>query len=122
MNKVILGVVVVISIFILAVMWLFAGFVVNISSVSPWLSWMQWFSAFRYASNVLLINEFKGLSFCKADMSSMCPITGEYVLDKQSIDYATAWDLWKYFLGLTLMTVTFLTLAFIQLLCVKKRQ
>lgn len=101
-------------------MMVFSGFLVKLASVFKWLSWLQWISALRYASNVLTINEFQGLRFCLSNQTNICPMTGEEVLTDRGIDHGTAWDLWKNFLILALMTVVFFTLAFIQLLRIKK--
>ncbi|CAF4782215.1 unnamed protein product, partial [Rotaria sp. Silwood2] len=38
---------------------MFSGFLIDLSSIFSWLSWIQWINAFRYASNVLTINEFQ---------------------------------------------------------------
>ncbi|UJR14432.1 hypothetical protein I4U23_001429 [Adineta vaga] len=43
---------------IFVIMLVFSGFIVELASVFKWLSWIQWISAFRYASNVLTVNEF----------------------------------------------------------------
>lgn len=93
---------------------------VDLSSVFSWLSWIQWISAFRYATNVVLINELQGLKFCLANMTNVCPTTGEDVLNKQALDHTNAWDLWKYFFGLTMMALAFLIIAFVQLSRIKK--
>jgi hypothetical protein len=53
-------------------------------------------------------------------MTNICPLTGEQVLNQLNIDHAKDWDMWKYFLGLTIMAMTFLILAYIQLLRIKK--
>jgi len=110
------------TLLILTIMMIFSGFLVQLSSVSPWLSWMQWISAFRYAQNVLLINELKGLTFCLPTMSYICPTTGENILTDQLIDHNSSWDLWKYFLGLVLMSVFFVILAFVQLLRLRRQK
>ncbi len=103
------------------IMMIFSGFIVDLETVFPWLSWIQWISAFRYASNVLTINEFRHLILCQVtNMTNVCLLTGEQVLDQRNLDYAKNWDIWKYFLGLTIMAMTFLILAYIQLLRIKK--
>lgn len=101
-------------------MMVFSGFLVELSSIFSWLSWIQWISAIRYASNVLTINEFRHVHFCLSNMSDICPQSGSAVLSRLSLDHKTDWDLWKYFLALSLMTITFLILAFIQLYRIKK--
>jgi hypothetical protein len=103
------------------IMMVFTGFLVDLATVFRWLSWIEWISAFRYASNVLTINEFRHLILCQAtNMTNICPLKGEKVLNKLNLDHAKDWDMWKYFLGLTIMAMTFLILAYIQLIRIKK--
>jgi len=99
---------------------IFSGFMVDLSSVFNWLSWIQWISPFRYASNMLTINEFRNITFCLLNMTNDCPMTGKEVLEQKKIDYKTDWDMWKNFLAITIMTLAFFILAFIQLLRMKK--
>ncbi|CAF1684025.1 unnamed protein product, partial [Rotaria magnacalcarata] len=82
------------------VMMLFSGFILDLSSVFGWLSWIQWISACRYASNILIINEFQGLTFCQPNNTHICPITGEQVIDDLDLPHGTAWDLWRNFIAL----------------------
>ena len=101
-------------------MMMFTGYLADLRNIFNWLSWIQWISAFRYASNVIVVNEFQGLTFCMANLTSVCPVTGEDILREQGLDYTGAWDLWKHFLALTTMALVFLVLAFLQLIRVKK--
>ena len=103
------------------IMLVFSGFLIDIGSIFNWLSWIQWISAFRYSLNVVAINEFRGnITFCLANATDVCPLTGSDVLTKRGLDHANDWDLWKNFLALSLMAVTFLLLAYIQLIRIKK--
>lgn len=101
-------------------MMIFSGFIVELTSIFNWLSWIQWISAFRYASNMLTINEFRNITFCLANMTHICPMTGKDVLEEKKLDYKTDWDMWKNFFALTMMTLIFLLLTFIQLVRMKK--
>ena len=101
-------------------MMMFSGFLIDLASIFDWLSWIQWISAFRYASNVLTINEFKGLRLCLPNLTDICPFTGEAVLDKRGLAHEHAWDLWKHYLALTIMSILFFALAYIQLVRTKK--
>jgi ATP-binding cassette subfamily G (WHITE) protein 2 len=102
-------------------MVIFCGFLIDLASVFVWLSWIQWISAVRYALNVLVINEFRSnITFCLANATSICPLTGSDVLDMRGLDHATDWDMWKYFFALCTMVLTFLVLAYIQLVRIKK--
>ncbi len=110
----------IIAILICVVMMMFSGFLIDLASVFNWLSWIKWISAVRYASNILTINEFQGLTFCLANLTDICPITGEEILDKRALSHADAWDLWKNFMALTVMAIIFFILAYIQLVRTKK--
>ncbi|CAF3365295.1 unnamed protein product [Rotaria socialis] len=101
-------------------MMVFSGFLIKLTSMFNWLSWIQWISAFRYASNVLTINEFQGLKLCLPNQTDVCPVMGEDVLNDRGIDHGTAWDLWKNFFALTMMTTIVFVLAYIRLLRIKK--
>ncbi|MES1911532.1 MAG: hypothetical protein MHM6MM_003948 [Cercozoa sp. M6MM] len=64
----------------------FSGFLVNLDSISPAISWIQWISVFKYIYEVLAVNEFDGATFsCTQDqlVQGVCPITrGEQVLGR----------------------------------------
>lgn len=116
------GVAAIVMIVVCILMLVFSGYMVEINSVLPWLSWLQWLSATRYASNILVINEFKDLTFCQSNSTTFCPLSGKALLTKQALDHQTDWDLWKHVLALFLMTVTFFLLALMQLFRTKKRK
>lgn len=99
---------------------IFSGFLVKISSVLGFLEWIQYFSIFRYASNILSINEFRGLTFCMQNHTNICPRTGEDVLTEWEIEHDTNWDLWKNFVALGAMSIGFLALTYLQLRFMKK--
>jgi hypothetical protein len=101
-------------------MMLFSGFLINLASIVPVLRWIQWLSVFRYASNVLAINEFRNLTLCLSSDTEMCFMKGEDVLSRRHISYSTTWDVWKNILALLLISAAFLLMAYIQLLRMKK--
>jgi ATP-binding cassette subfamily G (WHITE) protein 2 len=103
-------------------MMVFGGFLVEISSVVNFLSWIKWISIFRYSFNIININEFSGLQLCiKEGNSTICSINGTSIIHNVShIEYETQWDLWKNFVALGSMAVIFFMLAYIQLLRMKK--
>jgi ATP-binding cassette subfamily G (WHITE) protein 2 len=101
-------------------MMLFSGFLIDLSSIVSFLRWIQWLSVFRYASNVLAINEFRNLTLCLSSHSDTCLITGETILSQRHITYSTSWDIWKNILALLLIILIFFLMAFIQLLRIKK--
>lgn len=107
-------------ILICIIMVMFAGLLLDINSVFNWLSWLEWVSVCRYASNALTINEFEGLRLCLPNNTLICPTTGEQILDDLNIDHAQSWDLWKNFVAMAVMTVFLFILAYIQLLRIKK--
>jgi ATP-binding cassette subfamily G (WHITE) protein 2 len=47
-------------------------------------------------------------------------ITGEEYLDQQGIDHGTQWEIWQNIMALGFMAVGIMTLAFIQLVRIKK--
>ena len=101
-------------------MMLFSGFLIDLSSIVAFIRWIQWISVFRYASNVLAINEFRNLTLCLSSHTDICLMTGEEILSRRHISYATSWDIWKNILALLLIIVTFFIMAYIQLLRIKK--
>ncbi|CAF4060834.1 unnamed protein product [Rotaria sp. Silwood2] len=118
----IFAVALIVVILVLVIMMMFSGFLVDLSSIFSWLSWIQWISAFRYASNVLTINEFQGLTFCLPNQTDFCPVTGDEILDKRGLAHDNAWDLWKNFFALTVMAMLLLIFAYIQLVRIKKNK
>jgi hypothetical protein len=100
-------------------MMVFSGLLVELANVFSFLRWIQWISAFRYAANVLTINEFRNTRFCPNNFTSFCQ-SGNEILREESIDYTSNWDMWKYFIFLTMMAVIFFILAYIRLLLIKK--
>ncbi|CAF1166468.1 unnamed protein product [Adineta steineri] len=110
----------VIVVLIFVVMMIFSGFIVDLASLYSWIAWLKWLSAFRYASNLLTINEFRDITFCLANMTSVCPTNGTNILKNRQIDYQTGWDRWLNIVVLAAMAVAFYVLAFIQLIRMKK--
>ncbi|CAF4391867.1 unnamed protein product, partial [Rotaria magnacalcarata] len=97
------------------VMLVFTGYLVDLTNVVKFLAWIKWVSLFRYASNVITINEFTHLKLCLMNNASVCLMKGEHILDNHKIDYDTTWDLWKNFVALAAITFFFFALTFIQL-------
>jgi hypothetical protein len=120
MKLYLLGVALFVVIFSYMIMFLFTGVFIALESISNWLSWIQWISAFRYSFNVLVVNEFHNITFCVANFTDICPMMGSVVLRKLALDYVTDWDIWKHVFGLTIMALTFFVLAYIQLFRIKK--
>jgi ATP-binding cassette subfamily G (WHITE) protein 2 len=115
-----LAVALIVLVLVFVIMMVFSGFLVDLASVFSFLRWIQWISAFRYASNVLYINEFRNLHFCLSNNTNICPVSGNHILHERSIDHASNWDLWKYFFALTLMAAISFLFSYIKLLLIKK--
>ncbi|XP_005109370.3 broad substrate specificity ATP-binding cassette transporter ABCG2 [Aplysia californica] len=45
-------------------MMLFSGLLINVSDLGDWISWIKYFSIFRFGLNALNVNELKGQRFC----------------------------------------------------------
>ena len=101
-------------------MMLFSGFLIDLTSIATYLRWMQWVSVFRYASNLLAINEFRNFTLCLLPERKMCSFTGEQVLSERHISYTGSWDIWMNLLALSSIALTFFVLAYIQLVRMKK--
>jgi len=106
----------IIVVFIFVVMMVFSGFLIDLNSIFSFLRWIQWVSAFRYATNLLTINEFRNLIFYSENNIQ----TSEQILTQHDISYTTNWDIWKNLLALIVTIMTFLIMAYIQLLRMKK--
>ncbi|CAF4479642.1 unnamed protein product [Rotaria sp. Silwood2] len=102
------------------IMMLFSGLLINIESILSFLRWIQWISVFRYASNVLAINEFRNLTLCLPYDTDQCSMKGEEILTRRHISYTTTWDIWKNIFALLLISGTFFIFTYIQLLRIKK--
>ncbi|KAM8928326.1 LOW QUALITY PROTEIN: broad substrate specificity ATP-binding cassette transporter ABCG2-like [Lycaon pictus] len=106
-------------------MMIFSGLLVNLRTVGPWLSWLQYLSIPRYGYAALQYNEFLGQNFCPGvnvttnNTCSYAVCTGEEFLLNQGIELSP-WGLWKNHVALGCMIVIFLTIAYLKLLFLKK--
>ncbi|KAM7155346.1 broad substrate specificity ATP-binding cassette transporter ABCG2 isoform 6-T6 [Molossus nigricans] len=106
-------------------MMIFSGLLVNLRTIVPWLSWLQYFSIPRYGYAALQHNEFLGQNFCpglNVTANSTCSFaicTGEQFLMNQGIDLSP-WGLWRNHVALASMIVIFLTIAYLKLLFLNK--
>ncbi|XP_055468528.1 broad substrate specificity ATP-binding cassette transporter ABCG2-like isoform X1 [Psammomys obesus] len=109
------------------VMMIFSGLLVNLRTIEPWVSWLQYFSIPRYGLTALQHNEFLGQDFCpglNTTTNSTCVnsytiCTGDDHLKNQGIDLSP-WGLWKNHVALACMIIIFLTIAYLKLLFLKK--
>ncbi|CAN2388986.1 cholesterol efflux [Pristimantis euphronides] len=107
-------------------MIIFSGLLVNLTSIMSWLSWLKYFSIPRYGLTALQANEFPGLFFCRNSTVTGCNAsspnlltTGDDYLANQGIEYSS-WGLWQNHLALAIMTLIFLTIAYLKLKFMKK--
>ncbi|CAO2605131.1 Broad substrate specificity ATP-binding cassette transporter ABCG2 [Lemmus lemmus] len=106
-------------------MMIFSGLLVNLTTIEPWLSWLQYFSIPRYGYTALQYNEFLGQNFCgevNITANSTCDFrtcTGDAYLEGQGIDLSP-WGLWSNHVALACMIIIFLTIAYLKLLFLKK--
>ncbi|XP_029985835.1 ATP-binding cassette sub-family G member 2-like [Sphaeramia orbicularis] len=100
-------------------MMIFAGLLVSLPSIVSWLAWLKYFSIPRYGLGALQVNEFVGLKFCELLNHTVVCRTGEDFLQTQGVDYST-WGLWQNHVALSVMTVVFLTIAYLKLRFIRK--
>ncbi|CAL8383919.1 unnamed protein product [Arctogadus glacialis] len=100
-------------------MMIFTGLLVNLTSIPVWLAWLRYFSIPRYGLSALLVNEFRGLTFCNSTASPGQICTGEAFLEYQGVD-ASDWGLWQNHTALGIMTCIFLFIAYTKLRFIKK--
>lgn len=115
-----LAVALIILVLILVIMMVFSGFLVDLETVFQFLRWIKFVSAFRYAYNVLVINEFRDQNFCIANQTNVCPFSGNDVLRERAINFSSNWDMWIYFLCLMAMATILFMMSYIKLLLIKK--
>nr|XP_033705901.1 broad substrate specificity ATP-binding cassette transporter ABCG2-like [Tursiops truncatus] len=105
-------------------MMIFSGLLVNLRTVVPWLSWLQYFSIPRYGFAALQHNEFLGQNFCPGlsvttnSTYSYAICTGKEFLENEGVTFSP-WGLWRNHVALARMIVTFLTVAYLKLLFLK---
>ncbi|KAL7064850.1 hypothetical protein AAHC03_05417 [Spirometra sp. Aus1] len=103
-------------------MMVFGGYLINLNSMGAWLSWLRYFSIFRYTLGGLLINEVASLEFCPSVNRSTdsfvdtrtCESGVQYLQD-MALPSSTLWDLWCNALGLASIAIVCLVLCYVQL-------
>lgn len=101
-------------------MMIFAGLLVNLPSIASWLAWLKYLSIPKYGFTAVQINEFTGLNFCQGlNSTAGATCTGEAILEKQGVDYSS-WGFWQNHLALSIMTVCFLSIAYLKLRFIRK--
>jgi len=99
---------------------LFGGFYANLSTIGPWLNWVQWISPFKWGFELFGLNEFTGLVlYCTPSQYvtdngvQVCPITsGEQVIQTLSFTSSTVWEPFGVLLSIS---IAFRILALIAL-------
>jgi len=99
-------------------MMLFSGLLVNMGDLGDWISWIKYFSIFRFSLNALSINELKDKDFYNANHTEFA--RGNDYLRAQGIPFETEFDLWVNVMALGIITLVFMTLAYVKLRTLKK--
>jgi len=121
---------------------LFAGLLLNVETVLPWLAWIKYLSIANYGFSGLAINEFRGETFSDCLTNSTAPpsggtsdcttfytdpttgqlcysITGECFLSSQlGIGDGSAlsdWDLWQNYVAVFAISMGMFFLTYVQL-------
>lgn len=73
--------------FVVAVMLLFGGQLVNLSNIPAAFKWIQYVALISYSNKAFAQNEFNGLNFtCPANSTQCLPRTGESILSEAGLD------------------------------------
>ncbi|ORY44432.1 P-loop containing nucleoside triphosphate hydrolase protein [Rhizoclosmatium globosum] len=92
---------------------LFAGFLINQSSIPPALSWIQYLSFFRYAYEAMIVNDLTDVQIHDNVSGSNITIPVSVVLDKFGFDVNAYWRDFIVSVGL-LIGLLVLNAAFVQ--------
>jgi len=98
------------------IMVLFGGFIVNLSSIGEWISWLKYISVIKYGFSALCINEFKDVTFCNGTICEH----GNAFLITRDIDFEDDWDFWKNYVALFSLSFILFTMSYISLRLMKK--
>ncbi|XP_067893734.1 broad substrate specificity ATP-binding cassette transporter ABCG2-like [Heterodontus francisci] len=116
---------------IFILMTIYSGLLVHLQGIVKWLSWLQYFSISRYGITALMVNEFVGLTFtynvsgmkkgchCQNPKPVIISCTGIQHLHDIGMG-TTPWDLWQNHVGLSALTIFFLSIAYLKLFYMKK--
>ncbi|TRY79220.1 hypothetical protein TCAL_12520, partial [Tigriopus californicus] len=90
---------------------LFGGFFLNFEAIPEWLGWLQYLSWFKYGNEILVINQWKGITL---NCTGHCNFeTGQDVIDFYNFDESNyGFDIAM----LVVMTILFRVLGFLALL------
>lgn len=67
---------------------IFGGFFLNGGSVPDWLGWLQYLSWFKYSNEILVVNQWKNVTFddCDHNITANCIEVGEQILAQLNFD------------------------------------
>ena len=66
---------------LLVPLMLFSGFYINIENVPGWLVWLEYLSWFKYSHELLMINQWTGVTINCQDPNDCLWETGEEILE-----------------------------------------
>lgn len=82
----------VIGAFVVAIMLLFGGQLVNLSNIPAAFKWIQYFAIISHSNKAFSQNEFNGLQFtCPANSTQCIPRTGESILTEAGLNDISMW-------------------------------
>ncbi|XP_065052112.1 broad substrate specificity ATP-binding cassette transporter ABCG2-like [Rhopilema esculentum] len=99
-------------------MMIFSGMLINLKTMTKYLSWLRYLSIFKYSLQTLEINELKDMKFNCGNITAPC-MSGNDYLSQQGI---LARDLWDNIAALFSIAGILLALAYIQLRRIKKEK
>eukprot|EP00005_Dracoamoeba_jomungandri_P007043 CAMPEP_0174274676 /NCGR_PEP_ID=MMETSP0439-20130205/58844_1 /TAXON_ID=0 /ORGANISM="Stereomyxa ramosa, Strain Chinc5" /LENGTH=696 /DNA_ID=CAMNT_0015366603 /DNA_START=54 /DNA_END=2144 /DNA_ORIENTATION=- len=108
--------------FVILPLLLLGGFFLNLDSIPSWLRWAKWLTYYRFGYEIVILNEFRGLTFTCSDSeraaSGECPLAdGAEVIDILGMDNPETkiWINFLILLGqlLVLKLVGFLSIKYV---------
>nr|XP_039264176.1 broad substrate specificity ATP-binding cassette transporter ABCG2-like [Styela clava] len=108
---------------------IFAGLLVNINSIFPWLAWLEYLSIARYSFVGMSINELRGENYTSCSTGALgnevCTITtgDDILVNNLAIgtkgEPITDWDQWQNVVALGSIALGMFTLTYVQLVRMK---
>ena len=98
----------------------FAGLLVNIGTIVPWLAWIQYISIPRYALLGFSINEFKGGHVVNCNTENATDTISGMEWVETTLDTESDWGVyWTSVVALGVMALGFLCIGFLLLTRIK---
>mmetsp|Transcript_1483 Transcript_1483/g.3563 ORF Transcript_1483/g.3563 Transcript_1483/m.3563 type:complete len:718 (-) Transcript_1483:370-2523(-) len=101
------------------IMMIFSGLLVSINSWPDYTRWVGYLSFTKYSYELFVENEFTGLTIPCVDAGDPC--TGEEVLQPDVLDIPELGEKWKKVVALVVYTLGLLTLGYLALVRLKKK-